>query len=223
MMRQNSRQPASDDDDVRWYALDVARQKEYLAGYFLNRMGYPTFIPTETRWRKKNRYTKAKVEIACAAVPGVIFVALPIIPPWGRILGLSLVSAVLSIADTPVAIDTAELWRYRSQQLDGRLVIERVKLRSRGAEVDRSQRSIFVQGRGILRAPKEQRHMRSKREVHVGGNAVFAEGPFRFVTVKVEKIVGARAQVLLPLFGSSEGAAGGVRMTVPLEDVEAVA
>jgi transcription antitermination factor NusG len=207
----------------RWYALDVVRQKEYLAGYILNRMGYPTFIPTETRWRKKNRYAKSKSEIAFAAVPGTIFVQLPLMPPWPRILDLSPVAGVLSIGDVPVPLDTKELWKYRATQLDGRLVVERAKVRGKGGEtLEVSQRSIFVQGRGILRAPKEQRHMRSKREVKEGGEAMIAEGPFRFFAGRVVKIAGARAKVLLPLFGSKASEDGGVMVTVPLGDLEAV-
>lgn len=212
------------DDGVRWYALDVARQKEYLAGYILNRMGFETFIPTETRWRKRNRYAKAKVEIAFAAVPGVIFVALPLCPDWLRVMGISVVTGVLSIGDVPTPVDAEELGRYRATQLDGRMVVERRRVRAKGGgEVERSERLIHVQGRGVLRAPKEQRHMRSNREVHVGEHATIAEGPFRFVTVTVQKIAGERARVLLPLFGADGQEEGGVRMTVPLSDLEAVA
>lgn len=203
-----------------WYALDVVRQKEYLAGYFINQMGFRTLIPTETRWRKKSRYTKGKVEVPFAAVPGVIFVALPASPPWLRILELSLVTGVLSVGDMPMPLDVGELMRYMAGQLDGHLVVERVKVRGKGGvPVDGSRRSIFVQGRGVLRAPAEQRHMRSNREVKSGGQAMVAEGPFRFTTVTVQKIVGARAKVLLPLFGAD----GGVPMDVPLENLEAVA
>lgn len=213
-----------DDAGGRWYALDVVRQKEYVAGYILNRMGYATFIPTETRWRRRNRYARAKVEVAFAAIPGVIFVCLPAEPNWPRLLGLSVITGVLSIADVPRPLDAGELWRYRAGQLDGHLVVERVKVVGRGGVgVWRSRRSISVQGRGVLRAPPEQRHMRSRREVRVGSQAMVADGPFRYVTVTVQQIVGARAKVLLPLFGSAASPSGGVSVTIAVDQLEAVA
>lgn len=215
-----------DRDEGCWYALDVVRQKEYLAGYFLLKMGYETFIPTETRWRKKHPYARRKVEVAFAAVPGCIFVELPPSPPWLTILELPAVAGVLSIGDVPVPVDSKQLGEYRAGQLDGRLVIERVKKPFRvdgvTVQVDRSERSIFVQGRGILRAPKEQKHMRSNHEVREGGQAMIAEGPFRLSSGRVVKISGARARVLLPLFGAEASAEGGVTVSVPLGNLEAV-
>jgi transcription antitermination factor NusG len=208
--------PTFDDDELHWYALDVVRQKEYVAGHLLQRMGCVTFIPTETRWRKQNRFSKSKKEIAFAALPGVVFVGFDGAPKWFDVMNLSLVTGVLSINDAPYRIATAtkEWLEYRSTQLDGHLVVERVRVPYRGTEIDRSQSSIYVQGRGILRAPKEQKHMRTKREFHVGQDAFVADGPFRFSIVTVKKITGARARVLLPLFGGTEA-------TIPLQDLEA--
>ena len=69
--------------DMHWYALDVVRQKEYLAGRILQRrLGCATFIPTETRWRKPNRFAKSKREVAFAALPGTIFAGFPGGPDW---------------------------------------------------------------------------------------------------------------------------------------------
>ncbi|MEO6709867.1 MAG: hypothetical protein ABIP42_09810, partial [Planctomycetota bacterium] len=92
--------------------------------------------------------------------------------------------------------------------------VERVKGTHRGAEVERSQTSIFVQGRGVLRAPKEHKHMKSKREFREGDDVLVTDGPFRYNTVRVKKITGKRATVLLQLFG-------GVEASVPLHDLEA--
>jgi hypothetical protein len=42
-----------------------------------------------------------------------------------------------------------------------------------------------------------------------------ADGPFRDNNVRVQQIAGARAKVLLPLFG-------GVEATIPLHELEAI-
>lgn len=205
-----------EDDEAHWYAIDVMRQKEYAAGLVFQRMGCATFIPTETRYRKRNRYTKSKVEVAFAALPGVIFVGFPTYPDWYRVKTMHLVTGVLSLNDQPHRLDTSskEWVGYRSTQLDGYLVVERTKKLSRGEEVGWSQKAIHVQGRGILRAPKSQKHMKTKKEFRVGDLAMVSDGPFRFSTVTVKQITGSRAKVLLPLFGGAE-------TTIALLDLEA--
>lgn len=203
------------DDDLHWYALDVVRQKEYVAGFIFQRMGCFSFIPTETRWRKRNRYTKSKAEVAFAALPGVIFVGFPGPPNWFQVMSMHLVTGVLSTEDRPHRLhtDTQEWMAYRATQLDGYLVLSRVKARYRGEDIDRSVQSIFVQGRGILRAPKEQKHMRSKKEFKAGDRVMVSGGPMRFETVTVKKITGSRAEILLPLFG-------GATTTISTADLE---
>lgn len=144
-----------DDDELHWYALDVARQKEYVAGYILQRMGCMTFIPTETRFRKQNRYRKSKIEVGYAAIPGVVFCGFPAPPDWFRVMNMHLVNGVLSVDDKPRRIDTAnpEWIRYRSKQIDGSLVLEKQIIRFKGADVERSVALIHLQGRGVLRSP----------------------------------------------------------------------
>ena len=144
-----------DDDELHWYALDVVRQKEYVAGYILGRMGAMTFIPTETRFRKQNRYRKSKVEVGYAAIPGTIFAGFQGAPNWFRVMNLHLVNGVLSLDDKPRRIDTAcrDWINYRSRQLDGSLVIEKQRVMIRGVVVDKSATLIQIQGRGVLRSP----------------------------------------------------------------------
>lgn len=146
-----------DADELHWYAIDVVRQKEYLAGYQFQRRGCMTFIPTEMGFRKKNRYTKGKVEVARPGIPGTIFVGFPTAPDWYRVMSMHLVNGVLSTDDRPRRIDTAsrEWLEYRSRQLDGTLTLERhmVKVRVDGeeVEVERSVALIRVQGRDVIR------------------------------------------------------------------------
>jgi hypothetical protein len=147
-----------DEDEYHWYALDVVRQKEYVAGYILDRMGCVTFIPTESRFRKKTRYNKGKMEVAYAAIPGTIFVGFPQAPNWFRVMALHVVNGVLSVDDKPRRIDTAgrEWIRYRGYQADGRMTVERHKVMVRvdgeDVEVERSIPLISVQGRGVIRS-----------------------------------------------------------------------
>lgn len=153
-----------DDDEFHWYALDVMRQKEYAAGHLLNKMGCMTFIPTETRFRKKNRYAKAKMEVAYASFSGVVFCGFPEAPRWFEVMSISLINGVLSIPDSegrvyPRRIDTAgkEWINYRYRQMDGQLVIERhrmpVRIKGEMVEVERSVPLISVQGKGVIRSP----------------------------------------------------------------------
>lgn len=148
-----------DDDELHWYALDVARQKEYVAGYILERrFGCVTFIPTATRFRKRSRYVKSKhdrLEVAYAAMPGTVFCGFPSAPRWFDVMSITLVNGVLSMDSRPRRIDTAgEEWvEYRAHQLDGSLTVERQVMVHRGAEIERSVALIQIQGRGVLRSP----------------------------------------------------------------------
>jgi len=147
-----------EDGEYHWYALDVVRQKEYVAGHILSGMGCVTFIPTESRFRKKTRHSKGKMEVAHAAIPGTIFVGFPEAPNWFRVMGLHVVNGVLSVDDRPRRIDTASRdWlRYRAYQTDGRMTVERhkviVRVDGEEVEVERSVPLISVQGRGVIRS-----------------------------------------------------------------------
>lgn len=143
-------------DELHWYALDVVRQKEFVAGYLLQKRGCMTFIPTETRFRKRNRYARGgKLEVAYAAIPGTIFVGFPGEPNWFEVMNMHLVNGVLSVDDQPRRIDTAsaEWLDYRGHQRDGSLVLEKQVIRFKGEDVERTASLIHMQGRGVLRSP----------------------------------------------------------------------
>lgn len=148
-----------EDDELYWYALDVVRQKEFLAGYIFNKQGWMTFIPTQTGFRKKNRYTKGTVEVVRPALPGMVFVGFPVLPPWLQVMSMNLVNGILSVPDSmgrvyPRRIDTASRqWvEYRGSQLDGQLTLERQIVLHRGQEVEKVVPLISVQGRGVVRS-----------------------------------------------------------------------
>ena len=144
-------------DELHWYAIDVVRQKEYLAGYQFQRRGCVTFIPTEMSHRRKNRYGKAKLEVARPGIPGTIFVGFDGPPNWYEVMNMNLVNGVLSLDNRPRRIDTTsrEWINYRGHQLDGALTIERHKMTVRvgrdDVEVERSVALIRVQGRDVIR------------------------------------------------------------------------
>lgn len=148
-----------EDDELYWYALDVVRQKEFLAGYLFNKQGWMTFIPTQTGFRKKNRYTKGTVEVVRPALPGMVFVGFPVLPPWLQVMSMNLVNGVLSVPDSqgrvyPRRIDTASRqWiDYRGSQLDGQMTLERQIVLHRGREIEKVVPLISVQGRGVVRS-----------------------------------------------------------------------
>lgn len=149
-----SRRPF-DDDELHWYALDVVRQKEYVAGFILQRMGCMTFIPTRMAFQKKTRYAKSKIEVARADLPGVVFAGFTSEPNWYRVMNMHLVNGVLSVDGRARRIDTAskEWLEYRGRQLDGSLVVETQQMTYRGEDVKRSVALVQVQGRGVIRSP----------------------------------------------------------------------
>lgn len=159
MGRDDKKKREFDGDELHWYALDVMRQKEYVAGHIFQRRGCMTFIPTEMRFRKKNRYTKGKLEVASAGIPGTIFVGFPSSPNWFEVMSMHLVNGVLSLDNRPHRIDTAspEWIQYRAKQLDGCMTIERQMIRYRGQEIEGSATLISVQGRGVIRTHANMR------------------------------------------------------------------
>lgn len=148
-----------DDDELHWYAIDVVRQKEFLAGYFFNKRGCRTFIPTETKFQKRSRYAKSKIEVVRAEFPGVVFVGFPTAPNWLDVMSMNLVNGVLSIPDGmgrvyPRRIDTStkDWLNYRSTRLDGQMTLERQIILHKGHEIERSVQLVHVQGRGVVRS-----------------------------------------------------------------------
>lgn len=144
-----------DADDFHWYALDVVRQKEYVAGFLLQRYGCVTFIPTRMAFQKKTRYAKGKIEVARPDLPGVVFCGFPSEPNWYKLMNMHLVNGVLSVDGKARRIDTAskEWLDYRGRQLDGSLTIETQDMKYRGHDVKRSVALVQVQGRGVIRSP----------------------------------------------------------------------
>ncbi len=166
------------DVQLDWYAFVTAPQKEYTCAHILRRRGIATFIPTETRWRSTNRYTKSrnlKEEMAFPVVPRHLFAGFPAgtMPPWYWLGDFPLILGVIGHKGRPHKANRAQFCKFAP-----------------------------VYANGSLRAPPEQRHMRTREEFGVGDNVEILDGPFRDHQVRVIEINGNMATVVLQLFGT---------------------
>ena len=169
------------DVDLDWYAFICVPQKEY------------TFIPTETRWRSTNRYTKSrklKEEMAFPVVPRHLFAGFPVgtMPPWYLLGDFPLILGVIGHKGRPHKANRKEFPKLAP-----------------------------VYANGSLRAPVEQQHMRTREEFGVGDTVEILDGPFRGHQVKVIEINGNMATIVLKLFNTER------EMPMPLETMTKVA
>lgn len=78
--------------DAQWYALSVVVQKEYTAAHLLERNeGVWAFVPTDSAFRRRTRYSKGRVEYAKPEMPGCIVVRFDSEPIWYNVLDNNLV------------------------------------------------------------------------------------------------------------------------------------
>lgn len=162
------------DTDLDWFAFTTLPQKEYVCAHLLKRRGISTFVPTETRWRHKNRYAKArgkKEEIAFAVAPRYVFAGFSGPPPWYMLGNMPLITGVVGKKDRPRKLYREAFARFAQTYANG-----------------------------SLRAPSAERHMRTHGEFSVGDQVEIVEGPLRDHQVRVIEITGAMAKVLFPLF-----------------------
>lgn len=170
-----------------WFVLLVPPQKEYQACNALRLRGIDAFVPVETRWRRKNRYRKAKVEVEYPLLRRYVLVGFyPDERPWGRVLDLPLVNGVICRDGQPFGIS------YRA--------IEHLIGKDDEAKV---------------RAPVEQRYMRTYREFAEGDEAMVTHGSLDGWKVRIEEIDGPSARILVDMLGKAQ------YLDVPLEILEA--
>ena len=201
--------------ELDWYVLVVPAQKEYVAAFLLEKVGAATYVPTETRWRRKNRYAKTKEEFAFPVAPRYVFAGFAGPVPWHRVFSVSQVKAVIGISGVPQLIDEERMARFRARIPNGRLSIETVAVRIKGGRtVEKGVRHRIV---SEAHAPCEQRFMASGREFAAGDEVEIVSGPFRDRLVTVEEINGPMATIMLELFGESRA------VEVPVGHLEKVA
>lgn len=176
-------------DDLHWYALRAPANKEHATAQILTRRGYLCLVPSETKFRRANRYAKRKREITLPIFPRYCFVGFPTNPPpWYDIFSLPLVQGVVSVTT------------------DGEP--SQMKLSA-------IQHLVRVYGQQPLRAPRPEQFMHTKREFKEGDEARIVEGAYADRTVKVDRIRGHMAEIMLPLFGAD------MPVKVPLALLEA--
>ena len=155
------------DPALHWYALQTAPQQEWKAHVALGAINVPALLPSKSRWRRENRYQKAKKRIRYALIPRLLFVGFP--PGRERfreVLVGHIAQSVIGVAGVPAAIQGRSLAAW---------------LRQVGAETE---------------APKEQRHMRTGAEFAVGDKAMVIDGALEGRIVDVKSIRGSSARVL---------------------------
>jgi len=193
---------APDPAGLFWYAFLVPAQKEYTAAHILTRRGAVTYVPTHTRFRRRNRYAKRKEEFAFPVAPRYVFAGFRHPPEWYWLFQLPLILAVVGINGTPKSMLNNKLAEFMGATPNGKL------------KLAEGERSIEVEGRRPLRAPKEQRHMRTHREFKAGDEVDIVDGAYRDRKVIVREITGHMAKILMPLFGAER------EVEVPLENLE---
>ncbi|PHR85952.1 MAG: hypothetical protein COA78_38545 [Blastopirellula sp.] len=159
-------------DATNWFVAFVPPQKEFIAQKILTRWGGHVYLPLALKWRRVNRYARAKQRIAYAAMPGCVFLGLAADDPrWYDLFLLDTVRGVLGLEGEPAALSGDGLHEF----------IER--------------------NRAKFTAPDEQKFMRTHHEFDVGDSVQIISGSFDGHTTKVEEITGRRAYFWLNLFG----------------------
>lgn len=163
-------------DNLHWYALRAPANKELATAETLARRGYSCLVPTETKFRRANRYAKRKREIILPIFPRYVFCGFAErTPPWYDVFRLPLVQGVVSITTDG---EPSEMRRAAITDL------------------------IRVYGTDPHRAPRPEQHMRTHREFSVGQTVTITDGAYADRTVIVDRIQGHTAEIMLPLFGT---------------------
>lgn len=198
---------AIDPANLNWCAFTVPAQREYLAAYFLRTVvGATTYVPTETRWRRHNRHSRAKDEIAFPVAPRYVWAGFAGEPPWWDISQIPMISGVVGIQGKAALFGGKTFDKFVATIPNGEL------------RVGNGERRVYINGRGVFRAPREQRHMRTHKEFGIGDLVVVTTGPFADMKFKVENIRGKNATVLMPMLLD-----GGLReVSIPLGVLEGV-
>jgi len=177
---------------LRWYALVVPPQKEFVAQKILRRYGLRTFVPVRTEFRhasaKAKRRREPKRAVRFAVSPRYVLAGFkPGAPLWFDLFSLPVVSGVVGGMDgRPLLLPNREVLRLIRRTATG------------------------------INAPDAQRFMRTHHEFAVGDDVRVMDGPFEGMVVPVVGIGTGLARLGMNLFG---GAVDGVEL--PLDMLEA--
>lgn len=181
-------------DDLHWFALRVAPQKEYHAKLILESRGVECFVPTQQLYRRLNRYVRPKVLRNFPVLPGYVFAGFHApSPPWLHIFAIRPIKGVVGRDGKP--------WCLNSGVFTGKIAADNPTVKFA------TFLSSHADGDLMVKAPPEQRHMRTHREFAVGDMVQIMEGPFDGQFVQVSEITGKSAKVLMMLFGQQHDVA----------------
>lgn len=157
--------------DLQWYVLRIEAQKEFAAQMILQKRGLTTFLPTEHRWRRRNKFTKQKELRKYPLMVRYLFAGFePGIPLWFDLFRIPIIQSVVGVAGMPRQLDSAAVTRLIEHYHDG-----------------------------LVRPPQEK-HMRTNREFGVGDAVRIVEGPFEGIVAPVHEITRGQAHIFAGLF-----------------------
>lgn len=161
-----------------WFLVRVPSGKELAAERILDDAGLIVFVPTETRFRRANRYAKRKREIRFPLAPGYLLtgfapVARMDLYPWADLFRYRIVTGVVGHEGRPLAVPFCQ--------------VRRLLVRHHAGE---------------FMAPRMQEFMRSGHEFAQGDRVEVLEGPFEGHIAEVRTIKGKTAQMVLNIFGA---------------------
>lgn len=173
-----------------WYAIMVRAGCEGSVEALLERRGFLAVVPVRTVWRRVNRYVQRKTKVSFAIAPRYVFIGFDA-RQFER--GMPPWGKVFSISMVQSVVGVGETpWR-----MDGRKVAR------------------FLRQYMETEAPDAEQHMRTHREFGEGDMVQVVQGSLTGFTVRVHRIEGAVAKVLVPLFGKAEQ-----ELALPLANLE---
>ncbi|GLI23472.1 transcription antitermination factor NusG [Xanthobacter flavus] len=159
--------------DLEWYVIRVAPQKEFVVQELLSRKGIVTYCPSDSRWRRKTRFQKAKQLIPYPLMPSYVFAGfVPGVPAWLDLFSIGPVLGCVGVHGEP-----------------------------RRVRPEGMKKLIGSYRNGLVR-PDEEQFMKTWREYKRGDLVRISQGPFEGIVVPVVEVKGPNAKILLQMFGS---------------------
>lgn len=155
-----------------WFALLTPPGKEFVAQKILRRYGLRTFVPVRREYRRKNKFVKEKQLREYAIAPRYVFAGFPPgVPLWFELFRLHIITGVVGLSGEPTRLPAASMIKLITHTAHG------------------------------VNAPAVQKFMRTHHEFAVGQTVEVLDGPFKDRKVPVVAIRGAKAAIMLELFG----------------------
>jgi transcription antitermination factor NusG len=161
----------ADEENLDWYALVTKPQHEFVCAGKIQDMGHAVFVPYASEWRRKSRYSKAKVQRHYPLMPRYIFVGFDCLPPWLDLHAADCMQGVVGVGGYAKKLPTAR-------------VIELIN----------------THGAGVYVAPAAQQFMRTHHEFAVGDRVQIVDGPLYEHFAEVTAIDGKKARILFEIF-----------------------